>query len=112
MGGTLAWEAIANDGAFYQAAVPMAAELPLDHFWGSSPISCPRVSTVAEEEYGGVQHSVEHRTGVFKHAGGHRTTIHVFTCPSYVEVDNEGRKKNTAPYSVDPMPQQSGLAPF
>ena len=55
----------------------------------------PRVSTADEEEYGGVQYSVEHRTGVFKHAGGHRTTIHVFTCPSSVEVDNEGRKKHS-----------------
>ena len=131
---SLAWEAIADDGVYYQAVICMGAKLPLDHFWRSSypsPVAvtsmssttviapfidsdrvcrefrnlehlwldwCPTaanpvVSTTDGEDFEDVHYEVKHQAGLFKQASGHRTTIHVFTCPRYATVDREGRPK-------------------
>ena len=65
-------------------------ELWLDwHATAANPI----VSTTDGEDYGNVNYEVKHQAGVFKQASGHRTSIHVLTCPPYRTVDKEGRPK-------------------
>ena len=53
----------------------------------------PVVHTTDGEDYGDVRYEVKHQAGVFKHASGYRTSIHVLTCPPYETVDREGRPK-------------------